>query len=796
MNPVSASPEADAALAEPAWTLNTRSGTTLCVPPSLSSLTTYVLLEQEAWFEPEIGWLTRVLEPGMHVLDIGANHGIYAPEMARVVGPTGHVWAFEPTRSPRRRFEASVAANGLADRITVVDAGLAECAGAAEFAVQANSELNSRSGQGDMRESVRLLALDEFLQTHAPGQHIDFVKLDAEGDELRVLTGGARFFTSQSPIVMFEFKHGSADNLALVHTWRRLDFDVFRLSSELGVLLPFDPARDETAFALNLFALRRAEQDRLAARGLLALPCELQTLGQVSLDSAALQAWCTRPALRGEARGDAPRADALGDGAYTAALRAVAAAHLQPGLSGATRAALLIDARERMLGEIEAGAEASPEAWTLLLHAMHALGQQKAAVDLGARLLAHWPAGTVVERPCVPPLSEDLERRRSTPLGDWLRHCVAEFVALRSSYSSYFVGPAPRRWAELLEHPDHGPEIERRYLLASMRSEQPTDLGLLTQLPGDDGATCNPRLWHGVMEAMRGAPQAPVRERPEQVLADLRVDSIGVVDVGASSHGEGTEPYAPLVRAGLAHVTAFEPDAQALAELRAQPSLGADPRHRLLPHWVGDGGEAVFHRTNWHMTGSLLAPHRAWLDRYHHLGGLVQDLERHPVRTVRLDDVIDAGALDMLKIDVQGGELRVFDGAPRRLDECLLVWTEVEFAPLYEGQPLFADIDARLRRHGLQFLGFDGLAGRTLAGWPAQDAPAPRRPQLLWADALYIPTPQRLATLEAPRAARFALLAHHVLGAWDLCHEALQRLDQLQGSALAPRYLRAHQGAG
>jgi FkbM family methyltransferase len=776
----------DGGTTEPSWTLQTRSGTTLCVPPSLGSLTTYVLLEQEAWFEPEIGWLARVLEPGMHALDIGANHGIYALEMARAVGPGGHVWAFEPTRSPRRRFEASVAANGLADRITVVDAGLAECAGEAQFAIQANSELNSRTGVGDTREQVRLLALDEFLQAQAPGRRIDFVKLDAEGDELRVLTGGARFFTSQSPVVMFEFKHGRADNLALVQTWRRLDFDIFRLGPELGVLLPFDPARDETAFALNLFALRRPEQERLAARGLLALPCELQALGEVTIDAASLPAWCARPALRGLPV-EAPAAD----GAYGTALRAVAAAHLQPGLSGAARAALLIEARERMLAAIEAGTEASPEAWTLLLHAMHALGQQRAAVDLGARVLAHWPAGIGVERACVPPLREDLERRRSTALGDWLRHCVAEFVAMRSSYSSYFAGPSPQRWAELLGHPDHGPEIERRYLLASMRTEQTTDLGLLTHLTDDDGATCNPRLWRGVLEAMRGAPAATPGERAEDVLALLPVLSIGIVDVGASSHGEGTEPYAPLLRAGLACFTAFEPDAQALAELRAQPSLGADPRHRLLPYWVADGGDAVFHRTNWHMTGSLLAPQRAWLDRYHQLGGLVQELERHPVRTVRLDDVIEAGAMDMLKIDVQGGELLVFDGAVRRLDECLLVWTEVEFAPLYEGQPLFADIDARLRRHGLQFLGFDGLAGRTLAGWPDRDAPAPRRQQLLWADALYVPTPQRLAALDADGTARFALLAHHVLGAWDLCHEALQRLDLLQGGNRAARYLYA-----
>jgi FkbM family methyltransferase len=398
----------------------------------------------------------------------------------------------------------------------------------------------------------------------------------------------------------------------------------------------------------------------------------------------------------------------------------------------------------------------------------------------------------------VPPQRDDLERRRSTALGDWLRHCVAEFVELRSSFSSYFVPATSQRWAELLAHPDHGAEIERRYLLAHMRVDRQADLGPLSRLP-DAAATCNPALWVGVLEAMRHdeTPAAAVAPAsPGEVLRALPVSTLAVVDVGASSHGEGTEPYAALVREGLARVTAFEPDARALADLQAQASLQADARHRFLPHWVGDGSDAVFHRTHWHMTGSLLPPNRAWLDRYHHLGELVQEAGRHPVQTVRLDDVIERGGMDMLKIDVQGAELRVFDGAAARLDECLLVWTEVEFAPLYQGQPLFAEIDTRLRRHGLQFLCFAGLAGRSLAGWPLQGVAPPEKLQCLWADAIYVPAPERLAALDAGAAARLAVLAHHVLGAWDLCHRALQRHDQLGGGGLADAYLDAHRAAG
>ena len=60
---------------------------THAVPPRLDSITTYVLLEQETWFEKELNFLRHWLKPGMTAIDIGANLGIYALPMARWVGP-------------------------------------------------------------------------------------------------------------------------------------------------------------------------------------------------------------------------------------------------------------------------------------------------------------------------------------------------------------------------------------------------------------------------------------------------------------------------------------------------------------------------------------------------------------------------------------------------------------------------------------------------------------------------------------------------------------------------------------
>jgi len=783
-----------------AWTVATASGLSLRLPPSMRSLTTYVMLEQECWFEPEMSLLPLLLTPGMNCLDVGANHGIYTLEMARCTG-TGQVIAFEPTQLPRSRLLRSVADAGMNARITVVDAGLADRDGTASFAVHDNSELNSREGAGAERETVRLLALDSYLHSRGAGLAsipIAFMKLDAEGDEVRVLAGARQFFAAQSPVVLFEYKHGRAVNTALLHAWAALGYGLFRWSAELLLLLPFEVATGEAAFALNLVAVRPAQQQELAKRGLLvsaAASAVATPSTSTPVADEALRAWCAWPAQR-----DLKLLAA--DGVYATALRHVATAHSALGVAAAERLAAVRVARDSLMVALGGGAPLGPEAWVLLLHCLHALGEQHAAVQLGASVLAQWPEDAPVDQPMMPPLRSDIERPRSTAAGPWLRQMLAEFVATHAAYSSYFQPPTPDRWGSLLVHPDHSAGIERRYLLAHVLCDRLAPVDKLTLLTAGR-QTHNGFLWRGLIKTMgamasSSAPSSPSSsgagagagaETAAAVLAQLPVTSIGIVDVGASSLANETEPYAPLVAAGLAHVIGFEPDAKALDKLRNAHRNGGT--HRYLPHFVGDGADAVFHETNWGPTGSLLAPDRAGLDRYHQLGTVVQEVAQHAVKTVRLDDVVGAGTMDVLKIDVQGAECRVFAGAAERLNDCLVVWTEVLFSPMYQGQPHFGDVDAVLRAHGLQLLCFAGLAQRTLLSWPISGVRQPQRTQQPWADAIYVPTAARLARLDPTASARLALVAHHMLGAFDLCHSALLQFDAASGSQLALRYLKA-----
>jgi FkbM family methyltransferase len=244
-----------------------------------------------------------------------------------------------------------------------------------------------------------------------------------------------------------------------------------------------------------------------------------------------------------------------------------------------------------------------------------------------------------------------------------------------------------------------------------------------------------------------------------------------VVDIGANPI-DGDPPYAPMLAAGLCTVVGFEPQADALAKLHA----AAGPHERYLQHAVGDGREHEL-RVTW-MNGmtSLFEPDVARLSALNEFARYGQVLERIPVATTRLDDVPDLGPLDLLKIDVQGSELMVFQNGRRTLADAVAVHTEVSFVPLYQDQPLFADVDAELRAQG-----FLPHAFAAVKRWPISPGVLDgnifaTHQQLLEADVAYVKDFGRLEELSTEQLTHLALLAHHVYSSPDLVVRCLVEL--------------------
>lgn len=242
------------------------------VPSSPAFLTTYVLLELEDWFEREIRFVRRYLKPGMHVIDIGASFGVYALTMAKAVQPGGEVTAFEPTPATAAMLRKSIERNGFAN-LHLVPAALSAREGTAELHVYENTELNSLtalSTGGGCTEQVTVSTLDR-QQRDLQWPAIDFVKIDAEGEEQNVIEGGERFLSEQSPLVMFEIAREGRNIHVTLPAFRRLGYDVYRLIGPDAILVPVG-SEAETVVEYNLFCCKPDRAERLASAGSLAMP--------------------------------------------------------------------------------------------------------------------------------------------------------------------------------------------------------------------------------------------------------------------------------------------------------------------------------------------------------------------------------------------------------------------------------------------------------------------------------------------------------------------------------------------
>jgi len=245
--------------------LRLSNGVTLAVPPSLQSITTYVILEQETWFEKELAFLPHVLRPGMTAIDVGANLGVYSLAIARLVAP-GQVFAYEPASEPRALLERSRELN-QASNLAICAAALSDSRREGHLAFGASSELNALGDSGP-GERVRITTLDlEEAERAWPAP--DFIKIDAEGEEERVLSGGANFFARHSPLVMFEIKAGNVINESLLSIFPAMGYRLYRVLPETPVLIPVDPDEASISFELNLFAAKADRAQALARAGLL-----------------------------------------------------------------------------------------------------------------------------------------------------------------------------------------------------------------------------------------------------------------------------------------------------------------------------------------------------------------------------------------------------------------------------------------------------------------------------------------------------------------------------------------------
>lgn len=182
------------------------------------------------WCEFEMELLRPLLSPGMIVLDVGANIGSHTLFFAQMVGPQGHVYAFEPQRLPFLALCGNIALNqhlnvtahpfGLGDyetsmAVPAINRYSTDNVGA--IALQATEKDESA-------ERVAIRTIDSL-----PLPDCNLLKIDVEGMEIRVLKGALKTILTFRPYLYMEHKLYQRERAQAVEAYlRALQYVIFR----------------------------------------------------------------------------------------------------------------------------------------------------------------------------------------------------------------------------------------------------------------------------------------------------------------------------------------------------------------------------------------------------------------------------------------------------------------------------------------------------------------------------------------------------------------------------------------
>ncbi len=193
----------------------------------------------------------RLIRKGMIVFDVGAHVGYYTLRAAKLVGPEGRVYAFEPEPENYAILQKNIALNGYRNA-TLVQKAVTDRSGKVMLFL---------SGQGNDRHSIHAnprrlwrepstevatISLDDFMVAEG-WPRVDLIKIDIEGAEPLAIQGMCQLLSRSDDlklIVEFSPESLQAGGFAPSEFLERLAALGFKLRSAEadGVLKPLEPA--------------------------------------------------------------------------------------------------------------------------------------------------------------------------------------------------------------------------------------------------------------------------------------------------------------------------------------------------------------------------------------------------------------------------------------------------------------------------------------------------------------------------------------------------------------------------
>jgi len=148
------------------------------------------------------------IKGGNIVVDVGANIGLHTLNMAKIVGNTGQVFAFEPDPSNFEILRKNVKINNY-QNIILEQKACADKYGRTTLYQSDHPGMHRvfpQTKQAKGQVQVELTSLDKYFIDSNLADKINFIKIDVEGLEFSVLKGMKNILKNNKKIkILFEF---------------------------------------------------------------------------------------------------------------------------------------------------------------------------------------------------------------------------------------------------------------------------------------------------------------------------------------------------------------------------------------------------------------------------------------------------------------------------------------------------------------------------------------------------------------------------------------------------------------
>ena len=146
----------------------------------------------------------KYVHEGDIVIDIGAHVGYYTLLMAQLVGENGKVYSFEPDPVNFQLLKKSVEINGF-ENVVLIQKAVSNITDKVKLFLGDNDSAINRiydAKLGDAKESIdaESVTIDEYFKEN--NELINFIKIDSEGSEVKIINGMEQFLSRNQELVM------------------------------------------------------------------------------------------------------------------------------------------------------------------------------------------------------------------------------------------------------------------------------------------------------------------------------------------------------------------------------------------------------------------------------------------------------------------------------------------------------------------------------------------------------------------------------------------------------------------